>query len=203
MNIDEEIPYQMIRSARKTVAIQIEPDGRVTVRAPYWCSRADADAFVREKRDWIRRKLREQRLRAVAREEAAKNAPDGMLPRPRNVKERERCIRQAASIFAEKTAHYAEAMGVDYSRITLRQQKTRWGSCSARGSLNFNWKLVFASEPVLDYVIVHELAHRREMNHSPRFWSVVEEAMPDYRAQRAWLRRYGDTLLQEKTDCSF
>ena len=77
---------------------------------------------------------------------------------------------------------------MDYGRITIREQKTRWGSCSSKGNLNFNWKLVLLAPELLDYVVVHELAHRREMNHSKNFWKIVEAELPDYRERRARLK---------------
>ena len=85
-------------------------------------------------------------------------------------------------------------MGVSYGRISIREQKTRWGSCSSKGNLNFNWRLIFAPEAVLDYVVVHELAHRKEMNHSPAFYTVVESVLPDYQKARKWLKDNGQTL---------
>lgn len=85
-------------------------------------------------------------------------------------------------------------MGVSYGRISIREQKTRWGSCSSQGNLNFNWRLIFAPENVLDYVVVHELAHRKEMNHSKAFYAIVESVLPDYRVSRKWLRDNGDRL---------
>ena len=85
-------------------------------------------------------------------------------------------------------------MNVTYGRIAVRDQKTRWGSCSAEGNLNFNWRLIFAPEGVLDYVVVHELAHRKEMNHSARFWGVVESYMPEYKKNQAWLKENGNLL---------
>ena len=87
-------------------------------------------------------------------------------------------------------------MGVDYGRITVRDQRTRWGSCSAKGNLNFNWRLILAPGEVLDYVVVHELAHRREMNHSKRFWSLVEMVLPDYERRRRWLKENGEALME-------
>ena len=82
-------------------------------------------------------------------------------------------------------------MGVSDGSITVREQKTRWGSCSAKGNLNFNWKLVLMPEEILDYVVVHELAHRLQMNHSTEFWDEVEKILPDYRKRRQWLKENG------------
>lgn len=97
-------------------------------------------------------------------------------------------IERAKRIFPERTAYFALRMGVDYGRITIREQKTRWGSCSSKGNLNFNWKLVLLAPELLDYVVVHELAHRREMNHSKNFWKIVEAELPDYRERRRRLK---------------
>ena len=85
-------------------------------------------------------------------------------------------------------------MEVDYNRIAVRAAKTRWGSCSAQGNLNFHWKLVLMPPEILDYVVVHELAHRKEMNHSQRFWAEVERILPDYKARRKWLKEFGSQV---------
>ena len=100
-------------------------------------------------------------------------------------------IRKAGEILAARTAYFAEQMGVTYGRITIREQKTRWGSCSSKGNLNYNWKLILMPQEILDYVVVHELAHRKEMNHSARFYAVVAAQMPDYAAKQKWLREHG------------
>ena len=92
-------------------------------------------------------------------------------------------------------AYYAPAVGVTYDRITIRSQRTRWGSCSSRGNLNFNCLLMLAPEKVVDYVVVHELCHRKEMNHSPRFWAEVERILPDYRQSKRWLKENGQSLM--------
>ena len=92
-------------------------------------------------------------------------------------------------------ADYASLMGVTYGKITIRHQKTRWGSCSSKGNLNFNCSLMLAPPKVRDYVIIHELAHRRQMNHSSAFWNIVEHYMPDYRKARQWLTQHGSELL--------
>lgn len=177
--------YQILRSERKTVVIKVETDGTVTVRAPKRCSFRKIDNFVREKEHWIRRKQEEI---AVNRKKfSGKNLTE---------KERESLRQKAGILLGERTALYAERMQVSYKRITIRDQKTRWGSCSTAGNLNFNWRLVLAPREVLDYVVIHELAHRREMNHSAAFWRIVEAEMPDYRKYRDWLKKNGSFLME-------
>ena len=104
---------------------------------------------------------------------------------------------QALQIIPQRVAYYAEKMNVTYGRITIRNQKTRWGSCTSQGNLNFNCLLMKAPKEVLDYVVVHELCHRKEMNHSKAFWDYVESVMPDYKVHRAWLKEHGALLMEE------
>ena len=101
---------------------------------------------------------------------------------------------QALNIITEKADEQSAALGVRYCRITIRGQKTRWGSCSPKGSLSFNWKLLMAPEPVIDYVVVHELAHLKELNHGRKFWQVVAEYCPRWREHKKWLRQHGPEL---------
>ena len=175
-------PFEIIYSGRRTVAVQITANGQVKIRAPYGCPRSFIDAFLFQKESWILSHL-----------EKIQQAP-ASVPRPLPESERKRYIETARDIFARKTAYYARIMGVTYGRITIREQKTRWGSCSAAGNLNFNWRLILAPEPVLDYVVVHELAHRREMNHSKAFYDIVRSVLPDYKEAQKWLRRNGSSL---------
>ncbi len=102
--------------------------------------------------------------------------------------------RQAHPVFAERATHWNAQFGYNYGRIAIRDQKSRWGSCSRQGNLNFNWRLLLAPLAVLDYIVIHELAHLKEGNHSPRFWALVAEQCPNYRDQRAWLRQHGPEL---------
>lgn len=101
---------------------------------------------------------------------------------------------QARAVFAERIAHCNAAYGFTFGRVSIKEQKSRWGSCSRAGNLNFNWRLLLAPLPVLDYVVYHELAHLKELNHSPRFWRLVAHVCPEYETHRAWLRHYGRTL---------
>lgn len=102
--------------------------------------------------------------------------------------------RQARGVFAERLAVCNARYGFTYGRVTIKEQKSRWGSCSRKGNLNFNWRLLLAPPPVLDYVVIHELCHLKELNHSPRFWRLVAQTCPDYATHRAWLRRHGREL---------
>jgi predicted metal-dependent hydrolase len=102
---------------------------------------------------------------------------------------------EARAILTAEVCHWATALGVTYARLTIRDSRSRWGSCSSRGGLNFSWRLVLAPPAVLEYVVIHELAHRRELNHSPRFWAIVAAHCPDYRLQQRWLREHGARLM--------
>ncbi|MFH1726754.1 MAG: M48 family metallopeptidase [Elusimicrobiota bacterium] len=115
--------------------------------------------------------------------------------RPRHATER----RRAASVLASRVEDWSRVMGVGYGKVRVKDQRTRWGSCSAKGNLNFNWRLTLAPPEVLDYVVVHELAHLLEMSHSRDFWRLVERWCPDHKAHRRWLRTRGRGLLSEGT----
>lgn len=177
----EQIAYEWIRSRRRSVAIQVKPDGQVVVRSPYSVTKKQVEQFLHEKRGWILKQQEElkdaQEKKIVITEEMR---TDG--------------VQKALEKIPKRVAYYASIMGVSYGRITIREQKTRWGSCSSKGNLNFNWKLILLPEEVLDYVVVHELAHRKEMNHSKEFWKIVESVLPDYRERRKRLTVIGREL---------
>lgn len=194
MEEEQAIYYQLIQSSRKTISIHIKPDGAVIVRAPYRLSQKEVDRFVTEKQNWIRKNLAQVKTRLDERREGRNRG--GARPLPQNQAEVDEYLRQARETIWERTKYYAGVMQVDFGRITIRDQKSRWGSCSSNGNLNFNWRLIMAPAPVLDYVVVHELAHRFEMNHSPLFWQRVAAVMPDYQVHRDWLRQYGAGLRE-------
>lgn len=178
------ITYEIIKSSRKTIAVEVRQDGSVLVRAPRNCPQSRIDTFLKEKQAWVLAKVEEQKEKEA----------DSMKIQPLSEAEQRLYRDKAREIFEQKVSYYAQMMGVSYGRIEIRDQKTRWGSCSGEGNLNFNWRLIFAPAGVLDYVVVHELAHRKEMNHSPRFWKVVEDTMPEYRKYQKWLKENGRGL---------
>ncbi|MCD8325360.1 MAG: M48 family metallopeptidase [Lachnospiraceae bacterium] len=177
--------YRVIKSARKTLSLEVGQKG-VIVRAPYGTTDAQIRKFVEEHRDWLLRKLKESQERR----QTAASEP-GL---------REEDIRaladQALKVIPQRVAYYAPRIGVTYGRITIRNQRTRWGSCSAKGNLNFNCLLMLAPPEVLDSVVVHELCHRKEMNHSDRFYAEVLKVFPDYWRCQKWLKENGPALMQ-------
>ena len=178
-------PIEVVRSRRKTLSLELRDDGRVLLRAPLWCSRRQLNAFLEKNRDWIERKLREseQRREALARI-------------PKFSEEELRALqKRGRQVFPARCAQLAPLLGVDYGRVCVRRQRSKWGSCSAKGNLNFNCLLLLAPESVLDYVVAHELCHRLEMNHSKRFWALVARLCPDYAEARRWLRENGGALM--------
>lgn len=177
-----EHKYEWIRSVRKTATIQVKENGSVIVRTPYRTSRKQVEDFLKEKQRWISRQ--QEHFKEAAKKQVA--ITDAM---------RKEGKKEAKKRIPERIAYYAKLMGVSYGRIAVREQKTRWGSCSASGNLNFNWKLILMPPEILDYVVVHELAHRKELNHSKDFWSVVEQILPDYKERRRWLKTEGALFI--------
>lgn len=176
---------QVIRSNRRTISLEITPSGQVLVRAPWHMSEAEIQRFVNEKSSWLAKHLQKREEEKNALQIEGKFAKE----------EIDKLVKLAKKVIPEKVAYYARLMNVTYGRISIRKQKTRWGSCSKEGNLNFNCLLMMAPPEVLDYVVVHELSHRLEMNHSTRFWAQVEKIIPDYRRQRKWLKEHGNQMM--------
>ena len=180
------ISYELIRSDRKTYAISVEPGGIVKVRVPRKLNEKFLFRFLEEKEDWITKKYLQ--AKTIEKELPPTEAEKLLIKRYKNA---------AREYIPKRVEHYASLLGVSYSTITIRDQKTRWGSCSSRGTLSFNWKLILAPPRVLDYVVLHELCHRREMNHSERFWLLVESIMPEYRDYKKWLKDNGNSFYKQ------
>ena len=176
--------YRVIRSRRKTLALEIR-NGELLVRAPLRASSAEIERMIRDKQGWIEKHLAESRAR--------KETAAGIRPFTRE--ELEDCARRAMDYIPQRVAHYAALIGVTYGRITIRNQKTRWGSCSSKGNLNFNCVLMLTPPEVIDSVVVHELCHRKEMNHSPRFYQEVYRVFPEYDRWHGWLKEHQAELM--------
>lgn len=180
------ISMEVIYSSRRTMGLEVTADGRVKARVPNRTADAVVEKFVKERAGWIAEKY----LLQKARQEKQKLAR-GTKDYEQNPALEARYRELARAVIGQRVSYFAAKMGVTYGRISIRDQKTRWGSCSGRGNLNFNWKLVLMPPEVLDYVVVHELAHRKQMNHSPLFWAEVSRVLPDYESRRRWLKEHG------------
>lgn len=214
---------KFIRSKRRTIAIIIERDGSVTVRAPRRASVASIQAFVDEKQGWIlntKEKLKtftapvkreykdgerflflgdEYLLQIVNPQRPALTFSNGFAlgstAQPRGEHLFTRWYKeQAMTVLSERVRSFSAQYGFLPKQVKVSSAKTRWGSCSPDGTLNFTWRLVMAPLPVIDYVVVHELVHLKVKNHSKLFWREVEKYMPTYKEHRKWLRTYGETL---------
>ncbi len=183
-----EILIDVVYSGRSTLGLEVSRNGQVKLRAPRRVSDGALQNFARQKEAWIIEKylMMEEKRKAESLQQDPDYVKDPALEQAYR--------RQAKARLEERAAYFASRMGVSYQRISVRAAKTRWGSCSAKGNLNFHWKLILMPPQVLDYVLVHELAHRKEMNHSPAFWAEVEKILPDYRERRKWLKTYGQTV---------
>jgi len=190
-------------------------DGRVTLTLPKRTPDREGIAFLRSKEEWLRGHLKQLSPVTTAALGEAIPYRGVMLPvvaaNGRRAEVTETAIavnigkpigpqikavmRQAArDALAEASDRYAQALGRTYTRLAIRDTRSRWGSCSSQGALMYSWRLIMAPPEVLDYVAAHEVAHLVEMNHQPAFWAVVESICPDYQTHRDWLRAYGDRL---------
>lgn len=177
----------VIRSNRKTVAIQVNSDRSVTVRAPRSASEKDIEEILKKKKAWISKHI-----------EKIKETKERFEAEPTEKLTREKVIalaEEALKVIPERVEYFAKVIGVTYGKITVRNQKTRWGSCSSKGNLNFNCLVMLTPLEVIDYVVVHELCHRKEMNHSKAFWAEVEKVLPNYKEQVKWLKENGGQII--------
>ena len=202
------LPVEIIRSNRRTLGLEVTRDGLVKARLPMQLPAREAVLFIEGHRDWILRRRAEVQRRRKQNDRRGRHHSANAWQPGQDVGAGNTGIENAGTHatvplladltsaqkaqikqkFQEKTRKFAAQMGVTYGRITIRAQRTRWGSCSSKGNLNFNYLLYYLPEELLDYVVIHELAHRKYMNHSSYFWREVERYCPDYRQRRARLR---------------
>lgn len=194
-----KIEYELTRMNRKTLAIHLDEEGMLVVKAPKMMSDKFIMDFINSKQEWIFKRYQKakfvQKNRIVLCEGATVPFKNGEIVIDNVEKTRKWLIEEARYEFIEKATQYSKIMGVEFNRIYIREQKTRWGSCSTKKNLNFNWKLIMMPEVILDYVVVHELAHLIEMNHSQNFWNQVKVICPQYKECRKWLKTNGGRYM--------
>ena len=210
---------KIIRSRRRTIALIVQTDGSLLVRAPNRATRKQINAMVIQHAEWIAKKqarvsefaitprqfLEGERfpflgesysLKLVAAEKPLLEL-NGNFQLAKSVLGQAEQIfekwyrQQARSVFTERVDFYAGEFGFKYAKLKLSSARTRWGSCSAKGNINLTWRLVMVPLEIVDYVVVHELSHLREHNHSKAFWLQVEATLPDYKSRRKWLKDNG------------
>lgn len=178
--------YNVIRSNRKTVSFKIGVDETIIVHAPMRLAQHKIEKILLEHEAWIEKQI-----------STVRQTNEAASGKPLSGDQIRHLANEAKDDIMKRVCHYAAIMGVTYNRITIRSQKGRWGSCSSKGNLNFNCLLMLAPEHVRDYVVVHELAHRKQMNHSAAFWIEVENVLPDYKECVLWLKKNGPILLAQ------
>lgn len=183
------VPVQVIRSGRKTVGVKVDQTGMVTVQAPYLTQEAELRAFLSQQADRIEQYVQRSRLAARQAEDAGRFTAADL----------ERMAQQALQVIPERVAYYAGLLGVTYGSITIRNQRSRWGSCSGKGNLNFNCLLMAAPAEVLDSVVAHELCHRKHMDHSRAFYAELYRVFPAYDRCSRWLKEEGALLMRRMT----
>jgi predicted metal-dependent hydrolase len=224
------VDYSLIRSKRKTIAIHITKEGVVEVRAPFKAKQKDIDDFLNLKKDWINKHLTRIKQAQENRLEFSLNYGDNLRLMGREIPLVERSgnkvgfdgecfylppnfppceIKKAViglykeiakQVLVDRTFAYGKEVGLIPVAVKVNSAKTRWGSCSNKGSINYSWRLIMAEEEVIDYVIIHELAHIEELNHSPRFWVAVEGILPDYKKRQQKLRLFQKEIVHENWD---
>lgn len=178
-----ELSYTVRRNRRsKQLKLAVYPNGAVVVTVPYTARISAAEEFIRRKQEWIVRKIRQ-----------FAQLPQVTLPR---ITAREYAVlrKRALTAVQERLEYFNAAYRYSYHSVTIRNQKTRWGSCSRKKTLSFNYKIIFLSPHLADYIIVHELCHLAEFNHSPKFWRLVAHTIPDYAVRKKELRKISFSL---------
>ncbi len=180
----ENAEVSVIRSNRKTILIQVKPN-EVIIRAPMKMKEKEIKKFAESKRNWIEKHLQSLSEKQKLFENIESYSDE----------EIKSFVKQAKEIIPKKVKFYAEKIGVTYNRIIIRCQRTRWGSCSSKVNLNFNCLLVLLPDEIIDSVVVHELCHIKQMNHSAKFYAEIEKVFPNYNRCRQWLKQNGNKYM--------
>ena len=181
------IEYKVIKSKRKSMSIEINKEGEVTIRTPLWMPEKEILLFVNKHASWIMEKKR--KIELIKKENAkVQKLTEEQINELKN---------RAKKYIPERVSYYAPIVGVTYGKISIKAQKTIWGSCSTKGNLNFNCMLMMMPDEVIDSVIVHELCHRKYMDHSRRFYNEVLRVFPEYKKCNKWLKENGNRILTQ------
>ena len=181
-----EITYIIQKSRRRSISVSVMTDNRVLVKAPYGTSELTVQEFLISKKNWITKHL-EKQIREVEKAESL-----GLL----SADEIKQIKKQARKIIPQRVEYWANKIGVTYGRIAIRLQSSRWGSCAQNGNLNFNCLLVIMPPEIMDSVVVHELCHRKHMNHSKEFYAEIDRVFPDYKRCNKWLKDNGGVYMK-------
>ena len=208
--------YKLTKTKRRSISISIR-DGEVYVRAPLRTSKRDIENFLKSKEAWIKKHVSKQLAAKLKRDSFDLNGESQVLflgdevalSEIVEVKDNQHQFKKvlvqfykdkARDIITNMIEEYSVIMGIKPSNVRITNAKTRWGSCSSKGNVNFSWYLVMAPKEQIEYVVVHELAHMKEMNHSQRFWNIVEKYMPGYKERKKGLKALQDRLNTEDWD---
>lgn len=218
---NEDIPIIIKRSRRQSLTLSLNAAGDITIKAPLYILKRDIQFFIKKQSEWLTKRLIISRgnIREFSFTPGSKVPYMGddfllqegshkrgiitdknLLVLPKNYKNPEveliKWYRDTTrKKLTEMVNYYTDIMGIKYNRIFIKAQKSRWGSCSGKGNLNFNWKIILTPEELIKYLVIHEVCHLIEMNHSINFWNLVEKYDPSYRKNRKSLQKYGYYLL--------
>lgn len=179
-----DLEYRIIWSDRKFTQIDVTSNG-VIVRTPNGTPTVAISLFLEERYEWIRKTLDEMEMRKQ----------QFQSTEPLTWEEQQQLAQKASKVIPKRVKYYASRMGVSYGKITIRNQKRRWGSCTTKGNLNFNCLLMLMPKEAMDAIVVHELCHRKEMNHSKRFYQEVHRVYPEYDKWNQWIQEYGPIIM--------
>lgn len=181
-----QVTYKIKKSFRRSISMTISDDGTVLVKAPHFVSEKEVQDFIVSKKSWVTKHIE----KTLATNEKVNEL--GILTKD----EIKKIKKEAKKIIPERVKYYASLSGITYGTISIRLQKTCWGSCTAKGNLNFNCLIVLMPREVLDSIVVHELCHRRHMDHSKEFYAEIDKIFPEYKKWNKWLKENGDVYLK-------